>query len=495
MNISLRSIRCKTFSSKGIQRLFLAVAIALCMVLIGTKAGLTTFSPTSTIKIYDHPLGTSTRYIGACEGNVNFEAKDLQDLGINTYRIYGGMSRWEPQDDDGQYGFPMIAQIKNNPDLIPWQYWDEVMSNPKTGTDYAFSGQPEGLWQGSAQTIFETLKQKNIRPVLTIRNTDPGWNPDWALQLNPPRTDQDWHEWWEHVFATVYWLNVRNNYQVDDFEIHNEPDNRQQGWGGTQEDYFRLVQIAKDAIAHVYNTYLPDRSYHIHAPKTMGGSFWPRETLKTIPANFDIVNIHNYDSDISTYIQQVQNWMQETIHARSPIWVGEWGTYKGGYNDLSFSLNLIKNLIKMSQPGDTYIEGSHLFSLYDWGEEKSFEGLIDSDGNRRLSYYALRMGIRALQGGRQVLLTKSSNPDLMTIATQDDSARIFLLIVNSDSEVRTVQTILPAFKTQKKLIVWEFSQTRLDVAIQEKSVEGGSISFSVPSYSSRLIQIQNLEPD
>lgn len=474
------------------QYLFFAVAIALFTILIGMNAGLTTFSPTRTIRIYDRPLGISTRYIGTCEGNVNFDATDLQDLGINTYRIYGGMSRWEPQDDDGLYGYPSISQIKNDPDLIPWQHWDQVMSNPKTGTDYSFSGQSRTLWQGSAQTIFETLKQKNIRSVLTIRNTDPGW-PEWALRLNPPRTNKDWNEWWEHVFATVYWLNVRNDYQVNDFEIHNEPDNRQQGWGGTQQDYFRLVAVAKDAITHVYNTYLPDRSYYIHVPNTVGGSFWPRETLKTIPTDLDVVNVHNYDVDVSGYIRQVRNWMKETIHGRSPVWVGEWGTYTEGYNDLNFSLNLIKNLIRMSQPGDTYVEGNHLFSLYDWGKEKGFEGLIDSDGKRRLSYYALRMGIRALQGGRKVLLTRSSDPNLMTIATQDDSATIFLLIVNSDSEERTIQTILPSVKTQKKLIVWEFSQTKLDVAVQETSVEGDAISFSIPRYSSRLIQIQILD--
>ncbi|MEG4108511.1 hypothetical protein [Microcoleus sp. S13_C5] len=67
---------------------------------------------------------------------------------------------------------------------------------------------------------------------MSIRNVDNGWNQSWALQLNPPRAKEDWNEWWEQVFATVYWLNVRNDYPVDDWEIHNEPDNRDQGWGG-----------------------------------------------------------------------------------------------------------------------------------------------------------------------------------------------------------------------------------------------------------------------
>lgn len=471
------------------RRFFLKMfAIALLIVLMGNNVGGATL-PKSIIKIDERPIGISTRYIGACEGNINFDPEDLQNLGINTYRIYGGMSRWEPQDDDGRYGYPSISQIKENPELIPWQHWDAVMSNPETGSDYAFSGNPEQLWQGSAKTIFETLKQHKIRPVLTIRNTDPGWNPDWALRLNPPRTHADWNEWWEHIFATVYWLNVRNDYQVDDFEIHNEPDNREQGWGGNQEDYFNLLAVAQDAIAHVYKTYLPSRDYHIHAPKTVGGSSWPKETLIRHSNDFNVINVHNYDLDVSPYIRQVRNWMKGTIQARSPIWIGEWGTYTGGYNDLNFSLNLIKNLIRMSQPGDTYIEGSHLFSLYDWGKKPVFEGLIDRDGKRRLSYYAFRMGVRALQGGHQVLHSESSDSTLMTITTLDESGNIFVLVVNSQSQPRQVEVKLSDLNRPKHLKIWEFSQTHLDTVIAEKSVSK-VISLSVPAYSSQLLKIQ-----
>src|SRR5690349_15233330 len=50
----------------------------------------------------------STCYIGAVEGSSRFNIADLQDLGINTYHLYGGMSRWEAQDDDGIYGSPTI---------------------------------------------------------------------------------------------------------------------------------------------------------------------------------------------------------------------------------------------------------------------------------------------------------------------------------------------------------------------------------------------------
>ncbi|MBD1913099.1 MULTISPECIES: hypothetical protein [unclassified Leptolyngbya] len=445
----------------------------------------------STIKVYDSILGSSTRYIGACEGNVGFNMADLSDLGINTYRIYGGMSRWETEDDDGSYGLPSIAQIKANPNVIPWEHWDEVMTHPESGSDYTFSGASEEVWQGNARTIFESLKQAHIRPVVTIRNSDPGWQPDWALQLNPPRTEADWNEWWEHVFATVYWLNVRNDYQVDDFEIHNEPDNRQQGWGGNQEDYFELVRVGADAIAHVYQTYLPDRQFHIHAPKTTGGSSWPVATLASVPDYFDSVNVHNYDLDISGYVRQVRQWMQGTIHARSPLWLGEWGTYTGGYNDLSFSLNLVRNMIRASQPGETYIYGSHLFSLYDWGRSGQFAGLVDGGGDRRLSYYAFRMGIRALQGGRPVFLTTSSDPEVMAIATQDGQQQIHLLLVNDSDDSQVITADLASLVSEGEATLWEFSEQVHDEVAGQERVHDGIIRLELPAHASRLAMIRS----
>ncbi|MBV9385189.1 MAG: hypothetical protein JOZ78_02050 [Chroococcidiopsidaceae cyanobacterium CP_BM_ER_R8_30] len=342
-----------------------------------------------TIKVYGTPWGISTRYIGAVEGNRNFDIADLQDLGINTYRIYGGMSRWEAKDDDGVYGWPSIAAIKANPNIINWAWWDNVMTNPPKGSDYWWSESSGTVWHGNARTIFSKLKQANIRPVLTIRNVDNFSHPTWALKLNPPRTEADWNEWWEHVFATVYWLNVRNDYRVDDFEIHNEPDNREQGWGGTQAEYFELVKVAKDAVDYVYRKYLPGRAYHVHAPVTTSGSLWPLDALQQIPVYFNFINIHDYASDISVYTQQIHSWMNLTGHANFPLWLGEWGTYQNGYDDLPFAINLIKNLIRGSQPGNNYIYGSHIFSLYDWGNQEQYRGLIGAKGKRRISYYAL----------------------------------------------------------------------------------------------------------
>jgi hypothetical protein len=49
----------------------------------------------TTITVSGTPWGVSTCYIGAIEGNVRFDIADLQEAGITTDCIYGGMHRWE----------------------------------------------------------------------------------------------------------------------------------------------------------------------------------------------------------------------------------------------------------------------------------------------------------------------------------------------------------------------------------------------------------------
>src|SRR5689334_19826919 len=112
----------KTVLSGKVAKLF-----SLCLILgfaWSVSPELTVRAASATITVAASQWGTSTCYIGATEGNVRFNIADLQDAGINTYRIYGGMQRWEQQDDDGVFGSPSIAEIKANVNVINWAWWD-----------------------------------------------------------------------------------------------------------------------------------------------------------------------------------------------------------------------------------------------------------------------------------------------------------------------------------------------------------------------------------
>jgi hypothetical protein len=471
-------------------------ALQLSAVAASAATGLAVSRPahaaaTQTIRVSGTATGLSPAFIGATEGNVRFDVADLRDAGINTYRIYGGMSRWEWQDDDGVYGSPTIADIKADPNVVNWTWWDNVMTNPPGGSDYWWSGDT-GIWQGNARTIFAGLQSAAIRPVLTLRNVDNNKNPTWAP--NPPVTAADWNEWWQHVFATVYWLNVRNNYGVDDYEVHNEPDNRGQGWAGTESQYFQLVQYTADAIRWVYSTYLPGRTPHIYAPVTTGGSSWPLDALQQVPTYFDSVDIHTYNSDVSGYVEQVHGWMNSTGHGNYPLWLSEWATYRGGYDKASTGVKLIiNNLMRMSGGPADHVDGSHLFTFYDWngfsGGFQNFQGLVDGNGNRRASFYGLRMAVRALLGARPTYSSTTSNSNLMAVTSRDATGSTYLLVTNSAaSTTYPVDADLSALLSTGTGTMWQVDSTHMDVVVASPVLSNGHVSFSVPGGAAVLLK-------
>jgi hypothetical protein len=83
-----------------------------------------------TLTITGASNGVTERSIGATKGCADFNIDDLVDVGLRNYRIWGGMSRLEPQDDDGVYGWPTIDVIKAEPNVINWEAWDTQFNRP-----------------------------------------------------------------------------------------------------------------------------------------------------------------------------------------------------------------------------------------------------------------------------------------------------------------------------------------------------------------------------
>ncbi len=448
------------------------------------------FSPTptmvplsGTIMVSGKAWGKSTCFIGATEGSSRFAIADLKDLGVNTYHMYGGMSRWEAQDDSGVYGYPTIQQIKANPNVINWKQWDSVMTNPPGGSDYSWEPAPH--WQGNARTLLSELQAADIRVVLTLRNRDDQHHPSWSP--DPPRTTADWNEWWEHVFATVYWLDVRNNYDVTDFEIHNEPNIPGQGWTpeATETEYDTFAMYTNNAISYVFHTYLPGRSFHVYAPAT-SNSNWPRDVLHAIPQYFDSMDIHVY-GDFRAAVEEVHGWMNQAGYGNEPLWVTEWGSYKHQYSSEPFGVSLINNMIFASFPGNDYVYGSDIFSLYDFATNAN--GLIDYKGNRRVDYYAVRMGIRALQGCRTTYQSVIGNKNLLAITTADGNKNIYLLVTNQNGSVPyTINANLSALLNQASGVMWQYDKTRQDVIVSRPALENGNITLTIPASGAVLVK-------
>ena len=203
----------------------------------------------ATITVSGTSNGISSSYIGA-NGDMGYDNATLKDMGFNTWRIWNDITVFEPVNDTS-YGALSPADIKANVNAVPWDIWDKNM--------------------GPRRSFFGQTKADGVKLMLALRNTGVNHSASWMA--NPLRTTADNNEWWEHVFATIYWLNVRNDYQVDDFEVFNEPDNNGQGWGGTEADYLiglwtifsqkRICPKPKQKIRQreksVYRDTFPDR--------------------------------------------------------------------------------------------------------------------------------------------------------------------------------------------------------------------------------------------
>jgi hypothetical protein len=251
--------------------------------------------------------------------------------------------------------------------------------------------------------------------------------------------------------------------------------------------------MTKDAIDFVYRTYLPGRIYHVLAPVTTGGSDWPLAALQQIPDAFDSVDIHNYSSDITGYTRQVHGWMNATGHPDYPVWLSEWATYRGGYDSASKGVGLvINNLIRGSRPGDDHIYGSHLFTFYDWdgfaGGFQNFEGLVDRDGNRLSSYYAMRLANRALVGCRPTYQATASNTSLLAIATTDGAGAVRVLVTNSSQRSVSVDLDLSALRTSGTGTQRQYGAQHLDVVVGTPSLVNGHVTFAIPGTTAMLLE-------
>ena len=112
---------------------------------------------TYTVTVTGTSDGKTEQSIGATEGCTRFVIDELVDAGLRNYRLWAGMSRLEPVDDDGVYGTPTIEQIKAH---RPFERsstvatWDAQFHGPA----YAFSPNCVPVVQTSLYQILAALQ-------------------------------------------------------------------------------------------------------------------------------------------------------------------------------------------------------------------------------------------------------------------------------------------------------------------------------------------------
>jgi len=457
------------------------VVVALLVCLAATMVSAASLTITVTV-VSD---GITEKSIGATEGCSRFDIADITGANISNYRIWAGTSRLEPEDDDGVYGSPTIAEIKANPNVINWSAWDTQFHRQDT---YFWSTYCPVSAQVSLYDMLVALKANGVAPVITVRNVDNHDNPAWAQAMNPPDSPEDWNEWWEHVFATVYWVNVLNNLEVHDWQVHNEPDNSSQGWGGTLADYITFTQYTADAIQYVYDTYLPGKSFRLYAPVSTHANEWITESLIQNDDIIDVIDWHRYGPPYDEAVT-INDWIDQydSDGVHEDLYCSEWGSYRGGYESHGNAMNYAMYLADHSKDTAGYVARSAIFPMYDWSS--SMTGLVFADGSKTATYWAFRLMARGLDGGKTRYVITEAPPKFHNwVAAVDESTNtMYVEVLNKANRGDTVTLDVSAHVSSGTVTFRQYADGVNDVEIGTGSLNDGVITFSVPKSS--IIQV------
>ncbi len=370
----------------------------------------------ASVKVGARQVGVSTRYIGV---GYSYDEAGYAEGGFNTVFLGDSIEKWEPVNDTPTYGALTPDAVKRDPTVVPWAVWDGTLGSTR--------------WRA----IWESTKARGVRVVIGLRNQYRQTN--WSA--NPPKVQADFDEWWEHVFALAYWLNVRNDYRVDDYQVLNEPDlpgikPPGEGWMGTEAEYLAVVAVTRDALDHVYKTFLPDRRPTLlgpgvsfpaaRTPPAPDGvalgleGYWIKDLLKHAGPAIDAVSYHHYASASglsSNIVAPVKSWVQSAGRPQLPLWITEWG---GKTATVPEGVDAIRQLMVMSRPA-SYVTGSHYFV---WGT-------LSSGGQRSTIFHALRLATTALQGAKPTLETTATGEGIDAIATRGEGGALNLLVTNT----------------------------------------------------------------
>ena len=423
------------------------------------------------------PIGISTKYMGVTGSHRDFDVTVFKDLGINTNRLFSSVESFEPIDDNDDYGKPSIDEVKANINIIPWAKWDNVIIS------------------NGFKDYLDAMKSINVKVIINLRTNSTGW------MANIPKTPEDENEWWEHCAALAYWLNVRNDYQMDDYQLFNEPDHGygQEFGGASVEDYVRLARLANDALGFVYTHYLPGRKFETYGPVTSWANSWITDMLTKGGDVFSNVDFHQYSSktQFTDAIGAAHGMMNTTGYAGLPVWMSEWGSYDFDLpnvrqnNSVPFAIKMINNVINMCAPGDGHITG---WDYYNYASGSYGDEILDENNEPRTVYYALRLAIRGLKGGKPIYSCNVSNNKLKAIASKDEDGTINLLVTDTSSiQSHTVNINLSALSvvTGSATTISRYDASNEDVSSVGPTVgSNGVVQITIPPSGAVLIKAQ-----
>jgi xylan 1,4-beta-xylosidase len=185
--------------------------------------------------------------------------------------------------------------------------------------------------------VYDTVLSLGLRPVveLSFMPRDLAADPtktvfEYQAIVSPPK---DWDRWRElirgltaHLVGRYGREEVREHWS---FEVWNEP-NLEVFWSGTPDEYFRLYDLAADAIRSV------DPGLRVGGPASAAVG-WVEQTLAHADTNgiaLDFLSTHTYGSPPL----DLRPMLERHGRAGTPLWWTEWGMSPAHFDSTSDSV-------------------------------------------------------------------------------------------------------------------------------------------------------------
>jgi hypothetical protein len=312
-------------------------------------------------------------------------------------------------------------------------------------------------WPIGGEVVDRELAQG--REVNAVLNTTPGWATDTSIGPGVPKglylpTDDPNNLWANYVRTIV----ARYAGRINHWTVWNEPDippsSPDMSWGGSIDDYIRLLQVAYEAARQAN----PNAVIHLAAVTHHHDPHWFGRFLEKLVAQpnaaqnsyyFDVATLHLYHEpekihDITAHYAS----MMRGYGMRKPIWIAETNAYLSRVSPEEQAFFIVQAFSLEIAAGAQRIG---VYKMADTETDSAADpepfGLLRMDGTRRPAFTAYQVASNYLSGFRSGTWDRRDAVSLVTIARGDQTTTV---VWSRTPEGQTA--MIPARRTRALLV-------------------------------------------
>jgi hypothetical protein len=357
-----------------------------------------------TITITGAPMGRSFKEFGI--------SADPFSPNFRSFEISASLLRFSVELPSISTPGLTALQVKESPNLVPWADWDVAMNRYR-------------------KPFAELTKTGS--GVLIVLPLPPMLNARLALQ-----TPEQRNAWWIKIYAFAKWLNVRNRFGWNRFEL---PISSDRVSSIPETDYIEALKIVRNALEAAF---APLSSHFLllgpAAPfaqvesdvSISEGKGLVYDVLETGQEGVNVASaaIDGFGDEALKAVREIHDRARAGARGPVPVWVTSWNP---GSKEPSVSAStVISTMIRLATPGENHVDGL----------------VLDPTSSKDASVRnAASFALKALGRATSVYRTASTSGEVVALATRDEKRNLYVLITNTGQVSHSVnldlQSLLP----------------------------------------------------